>query len=93
MLVVDADGILTKTTMSHTSLVGGGYKHQFAYIYVNLRSGRRAHFGTQCSWSINTFKLIYYCITSRGGANILLLTPVYSMSIYTYVSKCVHMTP
>ena len=45
------------------------------------------------SWSIITYKQIYFCMTSRGGANILLPTPVYSRSIHTYVSKCVHMTP
>ena len=69
--------------------LNAGQKHQFAYV---CKFEVRSH-DIVYSWSIITNKQIYFCMTSRGGANILLPTPVYSRSIHTYVSKCVHMTP
>ena len=42
-------------------------KHQFAYI---CKSKVCSH-DILCSWSIITYKQMYFCMTSRGGANIL----------------------
>ena len=62
-------------------------------IYVNSKSVHMANLLISLFMKYNSLEVNYFCITSIGGANILLLSPVHSRSIHTHVSQCVNMTP
>ena len=62
-------------------------------IYVNLKSVHMANLLISLLMEYNYLKVKYFCMTSRGGANLLLLSPVYSTSIHTHVSKYAHVIP